>query len=154
MWNVICRKVAILSRSPWANWGFSVIFRNVNDAWVGYIANQQSYSFNWTDGSLFEIEFGIFRGRHPVWISIMASQISVDTTGYQKIKSTGSGTFLRENAYQNNDIIFIRFWNKKMKLGTNIIKLDFKLLPIFFDATKSTEKYTREIDADFAQNDM
>ena len=42
-----------------------------------------------------------------------------------------------------------------LKLGTNKLKLDSKLLPkIFFDATISTEKSTSEIDADLAQNNM
>ena len=42
-----------------------------------------------------------------------------------------------------------------MRLGTNKLKLDLKLLPkIFFDATISTEKSTSEIDADLAQSEM
>ena len=43
---------------------------------------------------------------------------------------------------------------RKMKLGTNKLKIDFKILPkIFFDATISTAKTTSEINADLAQND-
>ena len=43
---------------------------------------------------------------------------------------------------------------KKMKLGTNKLKIDFKILPkMFFDATISTAKTTNEINADLAQND-
>ena len=44
---------------------------------------------------------------------------------------------------------------KPMKLGTNKLKPDFKLLPkISFGATISTKKSTSEIDADLAQNEM
>ena len=44
---------------------------------------------------------------------------------------------------------------KNLKLGTNKLKLDFKLLPKYcFDATISTKKSTIEIDTDLAQNDM
>ena len=42
---------------------------------------------------------------------------------------------------------------KDLKLGTNKLKLNWKLLPkFFFEATISTEKSTSEIDADLAQN--
>ena len=42
-----------------------------------------------------------------------------------------------------------------MKLSTNKLKLDLKLLPkIVFDAAISTEKSTSEIDADLVQNEM
>ena len=51
-------------------------------------------------------------------------------------------------------IIFAKCW-QKLKLGTNKLKLDYKLLPkIFFCATISTEKSTSEIDADLVQNEM
>ena len=45
---------------------------------------------------------------------------------------------------------------KKLKLGTNKLKLHSKLLPkiFFFDATISTKKSTFEIDAEMAQNEM
>ena len=51
--------------------------------------------------------------------------------------------------------MFSKCW-KNLKLGTNKLKLDFKLLPkvFFFNAAISTEKSTSEIDADLAQNDM
>ena len=44
---------------------------------------------------------------------------------------------------------------KNLKLGTNKLKLNFKMLPkIFFDATLSTKIATTEIDADLSQNVM
>ena len=44
---------------------------------------------------------------------------------------------------------------KNPKLGTNKLKLDWKLLPkICFRSNKSTEKSTSEIDVDLAQNEM
>ena len=50
--------------------------------------------------------------------------------------------------------MFSKCW-KNLKLGTNKLKLDFKLFPkIFFDPTISTEKSISEIDADLAQFDM
>ena len=45
---------------------------------------------------------------------------------------------------------------KNLKLGTNKLKLDFKLFTKNYclDATISTKKSTIEIDTDLAQNDM
>ena len=74
VWNAIYKMVAILFRPPWANWGFSVIFRNVRYAWVGY------YDYSWTDGSEYEIEVGIVSG-NSVRLYFKGSQISVDMTG-------------------------------------------------------------------------
>ena len=42
-----------------------------------------------------------------------------------------------------------------MKLGTNKLKLDFlEFKRIFLDTTISTEKPTREIDANLSQNEI
>ena len=67
---------------------------------------------------------------------------------------TKSGTYFREKCSLNGDVIFAESW-KKLKLSTDKLKLDFKLLrKIFSDATITTNKSTSEIDANLAQNVM
>ena len=61
----------------------------------------------------------------------------------------GQGPISVRDADKNCGITFVKC-RKTLKLGTNKLELDFKLLPkIFLDATISTEKSTSEIDADF-----
>ena len=67
---------------------------------------------------------------------------------------TRPGTYFREKCALKL-LYHICRMSKKMKLGTNKLKLDFKLLPkiYFFGTTIYTEKSTSKFDADLAQNE-